>query len=111
MVFDIIPDDEALARCACCQIPIDDHMDLFSVGVRLRSDVDLSPYEGHCIQIRLASKDREVFTMVSREGSEAKNEGNDCMFIVCSEKCEKDLKAALEKEIASGSLFEALRGG
>ena len=60
---------------------------------------------------RLASEGREVFTMVSREGSEAKKEGNDCMFLVCSEKCENDLKAVLEKEIASGSLFEALRGG
>ena len=111
MAFDIIPDDEALARCACCRTPIDDHMELSSVGARLRSDVDLSPYEGHCIQIRLASEGREVFTMVSREGSEAKKEVNDCMFLVCSEKCENDLKAVLEKEIASGSLFEALRGG
>jgi hypothetical protein len=111
MAFDIIPDDEALALCACCQTPIDDHMELSSVGARLRSDVDLSPYEGHCIQIRLASEGREVFTMVSREGSEAKKEGNDCMFLVCSEKCENDLKAALAEDIAAGTILSSLQEG
>lgn len=111
MEFDIIPDKEALGQCACCRNPIDDHMELFGFGARLKSGIDLSGYESHCIQIRLLSGDKDVFTMVTIEGSEARNDGNDCMFLVCSEKCENELKAALEKEISSGNMFASIQDG
>jgi hypothetical protein len=46
--------------------------------------------------------------MVTAQGSEARSNGNDCMFLVCSEGCGKKLKRVLEKEISSGKMFETV---
>ena len=42
------------------------------------------------------------------KGSEARSNGNDCMFLVCSERCGKKLKRVLEKEISLGKMFETV---
>ena len=47
--------------------------------------------------------------MVTVQGSEAKNEGNDGMFLVCSEDCGQKLKRVLEKEITLGKMFKAVQ--
>jgi hypothetical protein len=49
--------------------------------------------------------------MVTAQGSEARNNGNDCMFLVCSEGCGKKLKRFLEKKISLGKMFETVRYG
>ena len=105
MEFNIIPDKEALSKCAWCQSHIDDHMEVFGFGAKLKSNVDLSEYESHCIQIGLGSEEKSVFAMVTAQDSEAKNDGKDVMFLVCSEKCGKKLKKVLEKEISLGKMF------
>ena len=108
MEFSIIPDNEALSKCPCCHREITEFMDVFGLGAKLKPDVDLSEYQGHCIEINLASEDMSVYMMVTGRGSEAKNEGKDAMFLVCSEKCVKKLKNILEKEISSGEMFESV---
>ena len=108
MEFSIIPDKEALSKCAWCQSHIDDHIEVFGLGARLKSNVELSEYEGHCIEIGLASEEKSVYMMVTGQGSEAKNEGKDAMFLVCSEKCGKKLKTVLEKEISLGKMFKTV---
>ena len=108
MEFSIIPDNEALGKCAWCESHITDHMEVFGFGAKLKSDVDLSDYEGHCIQIGLALEEKSVYMMVTGQGSEAKNEGKDGMFLVCSKGCYKKLKNVLEKEISSGKMFKAV---
>jgi hypothetical protein len=47
--------------------------------------------------------------MVTAQGSEAKSDDNDCMFLVCSEGCGKELKSVLEKELSLGKMFETVR--
>lgn len=108
MEFNIVPDNEALSKCPCCQSEITEFMEVFGLGAKLNPDVDMSEYEGHCIEIDLASADMSVYMMVTGRGSEAKNEGKDAMFLVCSEKCAKKLKNVLEKEISSGEMFESV---
>ena len=108
MEFSIIPDKEALSRCAWCQSQITDHMEVFGLGAKLKSNVDLSEYEGHCIELDLASEDKSVYMMVAAQDSEAKNDGKDGMFLVCSEKCGKKLKNVLKKEISLGKMFETV---
>ena len=108
MEFSIIPDKEALSRCAWCQSHITDHMEVFGFGAKLKSNVDLSEYEGHCIELGLAAEDKPVCMMVTAQDSEAKNEGKDGMFLVCSEKCGNKLKNVLEKEISLGKMFETV---
>ena len=108
MEFSIIPDQEALRRCAWCQSRIYDDMEVFDFGATLRSNVDLSEYESHCIQIDLVSEEKPVYMMVTAQGSEAKSEGKDGMFLVCSEGCAKKLKNVLKKEISLGKMFKAV---
>ena len=111
MEFYIIPDEEALSKCAWCQGHINDHTEVFSLGAKLMPDTDLSEYESHCIQIGLVSEEKPVYMMVTAQGSEAKKDGNDGMFLVCSEGCGKNLKRVLEKEISLGRMFETVRQG
>ena len=109
MEYYIIPDSEALGQCAWCATHINDHMEVFGFGARFKPDVDLSEFESHCIQIDLVSEEKPVYMMVTVQGSEAKNEGNDGMFLVCSETCGQKLKRVLEKEIALGKIFKAVQ--
>ncbi|MGD9240208.1 MAG: hypothetical protein PVG69_09300, partial [Desulfobacterales bacterium] len=92
MEFSIIPDNEALSKCAWCESHITEHMEVFGFGAKLMPNVDLSEYEGHCIQIGLVSEEKSVYMMVTGQGSEAKSDGKDGMFLVCSEACGKKLK-------------------
>lgn len=109
MDYDIIPDKEALGKCAWCQGTIDEFAEVFAVGAKLKPDADLSAFESHCIQIELVSEDKSVCMMVTARNSEAKNNGNDGMFLLCSESCGEALKAILEKEVESGMLFDTVR--
>jgi len=53
----------------------------------------------------LVSREKTVNMMVTAEGSEAKKDHMDAMFMVCSEKCGSKLKSALKEEISIGDLF------
>ena len=108
MEFSIIPDKEALSRCAWCENRIYDDMEVFGFGAKLKPDVDLSQYQSHCIQVDLVSEEKPVYMMVTAQDSEAKREGKDCMFLVCSEECGKKLKDVLEKEISLGKMFNSV---
>ena len=109
MEFNIIPDEEALSRCAWCQSHISDGMVVFSAGAKLKPNVDLSEYENHCIQIDLISEEKPIYMMVTAQGSEAQRDGKDCMFLFCSEDCGKKLKNVLEKEISLGKMFGTIQ--
>ena len=98
MEYNIIPDEEALSKCAWCQNHITDHMEVFGAGAKLKPDVDLSEYESHCIQISLVSEEKPIYTMVTAQGSEAKKDDKDCMFLFCSEECGKKLKNVWKKK-------------
>ena len=105
MKFNIIPDREALSKCAWCHSSISDDMEVFGAGAKLKPDVDLSEYENHCIQIELVSQDKPLYMMVTAQGSEAKRDGKDCMFLLCSEECGIKLKNVLDKEISLAKLI------
>ena len=111
MEFYIIPDGEALSKCAWCRSHISDHMEVLGLGAKLKPDVDLSEYESHCIQIGLVSEEKPIYMMVTAQGSDARKDGNDGMFLVCSKGCAKKLKRVLEKEISSGKMFKTVRYG
>jgi len=108
MEYDIIPDEDALGKCAWCGKPISDHAEVFGAGVKVKPSVDLSEYEGHCIRIGLVSDERPIHMLVTREGSEARENGDDGMFLFCSEQCGNEFKDVLEKEITIGKMFETV---
>ena len=108
MEYYIIPDEEALGQCAACRGTINELTEVFGLGAKLKPDVDLSEFESHCIQIDLVSEEKPVYMMVTKQGSEAKNDGKDGMFLVCSLSCGKKLNNVLEKEISLGKMFETV---
>ncbi len=111
MNYHIIPDKEALSQCAWCQNHINEHTEVFGLGAKLNPKVDLSDYESHCIQIDLLSEPMQVYMLVAARGSEAKENGNDSMFLLCSQECAEKLKGVLEEEISAGRIFDAVRFG
>jgi len=109
MEFSIIPDQDALTKCTWCKNYLTDEADAFGIGAKLIPDVDLADYETHCIEIVLGEEENAVYMLVTPEGSEAKNDGHDGMFLVCSKQCGNDLKAAMKEEIDSGTLFDRIK--
>jgi len=109
MEVKIIPDEEALSSCAWCHGYISDDMEVFGAGAKLKPNVDLSEYESHCIQIGLISEERPIYMMVTAQGSDAKKDGKDGMFLFCSEECGEKLKDVLEKEISLGEMFKTIQ--
>jgi len=108
MTFSIIPDDEALSACACCQQDITDETDIVDIGVHLKPDVDLSAYESHCIEIKLESRKQSVHMMVTAAHSEAKQEGKDGLFLLCSQACADTFNQTLQNEIIQGTLIQTV---
>jgi len=105
MNFAIIPDEDALSKCTWCGSRIDEFSQVFAVDARLRPEIDLRAYQGHCIQLDLATRTKTLNAMVSADGSEAKAAGKDLMFMVCSKKCGTKLKKALSEEVSLGNLI------
>lgn len=109
MEFNIIPDSDALSRCAWCREYIDENAEVFGLGAKLKPGADLSTYQSHCIELELLSEEKSVCMIVSKEGSPAKKEGKDGMFMVCSKKCAGKLKSALQEDLSIGKLFETVK--
>ena len=105
MNITIISDEEGLSKCAWCHKHIRDDVEVFGSGATFTPDIDLSEYEGQCIQLHLVSEEKPVYMMVTADGSEAKRDGNDAMFLFCSEQCGENLKTVLDKEISLGMSF------
>jgi len=108
MNFSIIPDDEALNQCAGCGNQISDETEIYDLGVQLKPDVDLSEYESHCIEIYLTDDEQPVHMMVTSKRSDARQEGKDGLFLLCSETCLKRFKNRLKNEIQNSALFQGL---
>ena len=105
MDFAIIPDEVALTRCGWCNQWVSEDVEVFAFGARLRPGIDLAEYQSHCIEIGMVSKEKPVYALVTVDGSDAKNDGKDLMFLTCSEACGLKLKEALEKEVSIGDLL------
>jgi hypothetical protein len=106
MEYNIIPDEDALKTCTWCGRKINEFDEVFAVDARLQPGVDLSEYEGHCIEINLISQEKTLNVMVTAGDSEAKADQKDMMFLVCSETCYEELNETLAKEAAAGTMFE-----
>jgi len=107
--FHIIPDEDALGKCAWCSGKIHDESEVYSLGVKVRQEIALKEYERHCIEITLASEEKALNALVATEDSEAKKAHMDLLFLVCCESCADTLKEVLEKEISKGDLIEGVQ--
>ena len=86
-------------KCGWCQDEIPEDTELFGIGAKARSDIDVSELSGTLIDIYLKRRDRNVQAVVVTEDSSAKKDGKDLLFVLCSESCAEALRQAVEKEV------------
>ncbi|MFD1361113.1 hypothetical protein [Lentibacillus salinarum] len=86
-------------RCAWCMKKIGDNQPLHAIDVKFAAGIDYSDKEGEIVQVYLNSRQTSVPMIVTTADSEAKKNGQDGLFTVCSKKCGKKMKSTLEKEI------------
>ncbi|MGP4074701.1 hypothetical protein [Halobacillus sp. K22] len=79
---------------------IKENKEVFGLSAKFHEGVDYSDKEGTITQIWLDTRNTRVPMIVTSKDSEAKKEGADAMFALCSEKCGKKMKETLNKEIS-----------
>jgi hypothetical protein len=84
---------------------IKDNKPVFGLSVKFAEGVDYSDSEGTIIQIGLNTRNTSVPMIVTTRDSEAKNQGADGIFALCSEKCGEKMKETVTKEITMFTEF------
>jgi len=88
-----------MLRCAWCMKKISDDKPVFALSAKFAEGVDYTADEGKIIQIGLRTRNTSVPMIVTGKESEAKLQGIDSVFSLCSEKCKKKMKETLSKEL------------
>ena len=91
--------DELAHICAWCNERIPEDVEVFGLPAKARPGIDLEDREGTIIQLPLALMDKVVPVTVVTSDSEAKRQGYDFSFMLCSQACARSLKDALQREI------------
>ncbi|KAA0231835.1 hypothetical protein KJ068_24115 [bacterium] len=93
MTYDLMPN-----RCAWCDRVIGPEEEVFGCGAKAMPGIDLSDREGKILPLFLALSRKTVPAIVVPMDSQAKKEGNDLYFVICSESCGQALKQALQMD-------------
>ena len=88
------------SECGWCGKSIGEDQQGFGVGGKALPGIDLSLVHGKVIEIELDTAAKRVLAGVPAFDSVAKAEGNDLMFMVCSEACGRHLQTAVAGELA-----------
>lgn len=87
------------STCAWCGGDIPEGEEVFAIGAKLKEGIDFhtsGAADGYFMLVVLGG--RKVPVIVTGQNSEARRQGNDWMFMTCSEECATELKVALEIE-------------
>ncbi len=95
-----------MSTCAWCDKQISEDSEVFGLGVKARQGTGLGSYEGEVTPVCLALAKKTVPAIVTTSTSQAKREGNDLLFMTCSQECAGLLKEALQNE---KDLFDEIR--
>ena len=68
----------------------------------------LTKFEGKMIELSILTENKNVPMMITIEGSDAKNDGHDAMFMTCSNKCGNEMKDALLREKSLGDMLQRI---
>lgn len=91
-------------KCAYCECKLNPVAEVYGLGARLKEELEYPGAVGRSMTVELPIQERELECMVTADGSQARLEGWDIIFVVCSEECGAALKALLEEE----GLFEEI---
>lgn len=92
-------------KCANCGKAMRSGDEVYGLGVKLKEELEYPGAVGRTMTVQLPVQGRELECMVTADGSRAKAEGWDLIFMVCSEECGSELKELLQKE---EGLFEEI---
>lgn len=87
---------DSVRTCAWCGKTISMDLDPLGLGVKLRTPMDLEKGRGKAISFSLPVTNRPVPAIVPELDSQAARQGNQLIFMACSEGCSQALRAALE---------------
>lgn len=88
-----------LRTCAWCGKEIPEDSEIFSLSARARAGKNIEQFAGKAFYIHLLWTPRSIAVVIPTNESQAKKEGKDMLFSICSESCGRELKTALNKEI------------
>jgi hypothetical protein len=89
--------EDAVSVCAWCGKHISKGSEVFSLGAKARPGVDLGR-EGTVLELTLDAT-RKALAIIPSQDSQAKKEGWDLLFTICSEECAKSLKETVQRQI------------
>ena len=89
--------EDAVSVCVWCGKPIPEDSEVFSLGAKARPGVDLEA-EGNVLELTLDAT-RKALAIIPTQDSQAKKDGWDLLFTICSEECAKSLKETVQGQI------------
>jgi predicted nucleic acid-binding Zn ribbon protein len=89
--------EKVMSRCAWCGSTIPSDSEIFGLGVKAKPGIQVE--EGSVMEVLLFSANKTVLGIVPMNDSQAKREGKDLLFMICSESCGAALKKELQKQI------------
>ena len=96
---------KVLTTCCWCDKKIGENQELFALGCKKRPGVDISKYEGGVMSVTIVTIGKTIWAIVPSSDSDARKDGKDFMFTLCSKECGFELKEALEQEKDIGNLL------
>jgi hypothetical protein len=87
-----------MLRCSWCMKKIKDDRECFGLSVKFVEGVDFKKEEGTITSVFLLSRNTSVPMIVVAEDSEAKKQGQDGIFVLCSDKCGLKMKKTINEE-------------
>src|SRR4030042_6817805 len=92
-------------KCCFCEKKIRPGADVYGLGVKLKEGLEYPDGVGRMTAVHLPLQGKAFPCVATADYSQAKMEGWDLVFMVCSEKCGGGLKGILEEE---KGLFEEI---
>jgi hypothetical protein len=88
-----------MLRCAWCMKKIGEDKPCYGLNVKFAKGVNFNEEGGRIISIYLVSRNTSVPLIVVANDSEAKKNGQDGIFCVCSNTCGEKMKKTVAQEL------------
>lgn len=93
-----------MLKCAWCMKKLVKNKPAYGLSVRFAEGFEYNDPDGKIVQMYLKSRNTSVPIIISAVGSEAKKNGQDGLFALCSEQCGEKMRNVLKEELNFGSV-------
>lgn len=88
-----------MLRCSWCMKKIKEDKPCYGLNVKFASGVAFDEKDGKIISLHLKTRNTSVPLIIVADDSEAKRNGQDGIFALCSENCGTKMKETITKEL------------